>query len=270
MDFRLQMQILRKFDALNGKVLEKTKGFLIHAPEDEYVDEQHTLHSVQRGLYKPRGEQFLLSYRATEKEDNYGEQIIWQDKDRGVWEKILLQPPTKENDANKKKDIEAARYNLRRQLPLGIIERMPNGKNRILGLGMIVEEVGREGERGHHFIIYPHQLDEIIGTTSSSPLREQIKTLTPRYETCLLCDVPYQHLQPYYLKSWEDSTPEERLDPNNQIHLCPTHGYLYEKGLIQIQSNGTLFVKNDPYVYSQMKETFDESILMEKQKEYLT
>ncbi|MFJ7981396.1 hypothetical protein ACIQ1D_14035 [Lysinibacillus xylanilyticus] len=44
-------------------------------PADQLVKQEHLLHYLIRGFYKPAGMQFFISYQATESAENYDQQI---------------------------------------------------------------------------------------------------------------------------------------------------------------------------------------------------
>lgn len=71
-------------------------------PPDPHVPEAHILHNLVRGLYKPAGKSYILSYQATESSKNYGKQIIWSDESETEFLRIEMAPPDKENDSCKK------------------------------------------------------------------------------------------------------------------------------------------------------------------------
>ena len=137
--------ILRKFEALKGQTLVgklpiKGANKEQRVPADQFVEEDHLLHDLIRGFYKPAGMPYLISYQATESDGNYGQQIIWKEKASYKFETIEMKPPSSPKDSRKKSDIAAARYNLENQIPLGILHKVEKGVNVILGLGIIVEE----------------------------------------------------------------------------------------------------------------------------------
>lgn len=45
-----------------------------------------------------------------------------------------------------------------------------------------------------------------------------------------------------HIKSWKDSSNDEKLDRNNGILLCVHHDALFDKHLISFEDNGTLIV----------------------------
>ncbi|MGX7244334.1 very short patch repair endonuclease [Enterococcus quebecensis] len=144
MDEETHRQILLKFQALQGQVIygkKQIKGIdEKRVLPDKYVDANHIMHDLIRGFYKPKGRDYMLSYQATEKDENYGPQINWLDEEKGIFDSIDMRPPNSEKDNRKKSDIEAARFNLYHEIPIGILHWKKKGVNQILGLGMIVSE----------------------------------------------------------------------------------------------------------------------------------
>lgn len=142
---KVHTQVLNKFQALHGQVLvgrDPIKGSQ-SSPKvkpDRYVSEEHILHDLVRGFYKPGGKKYLLSYLATESDSNYGKQIDWNEKETYSFNSIIMHPPSAEKDVRKKSDIEAARNNMKFGIPIGILYRVKDRHNAILGLGQIVEE----------------------------------------------------------------------------------------------------------------------------------
>lgn len=146
-----------KFQYLKGEILigkERIKGMAKGETllADEYVKAPHILHDLIRGFYKPKGKPYLLSYQATELKENYGNQIQWE-ADGENFSQINMLPPNKEKDNRKKSDIAAARYNMEKEIPIGILHRQGKGINKVLGLGIITEE----NEIGI-FIVKPYHL----------------------------------------------------------------------------------------------------------------
>ncbi|WP_206911687.1 hypothetical protein IGL98_002385 [Enterococcus sp. DIV0840] len=144
MDEETHRQILFKFQALKGQVIygkEQIKGVdKQRVLPDKYVATNHIMHDLIRGFYKPKGKNFMLSYQATEKDENYGHQINGLNEDKGTFESINMRPQSSKKDNRKKSDVEAARFNLKYKIPIGILHRIKKGVNQILGLGMIVSE----------------------------------------------------------------------------------------------------------------------------------
>lgn len=257
--------ILKKFKALKGQKLlgkESKKGRTNdRLPPDEFVNEKHMLHSLFRGFYKPEKMPFILSCRVTEMVENYGEQIIWIDKERLVYQRIELQPPSRTKDAGKNKDTEAARYNLQNQIPFGILYKIGVGDDIVLGLGMIKEE-----RSDGVFIIEPYETasdykhssvppilkdeDDLFITEVVTELKRRKgqdkfrKLLLCKYKSCALCGVEAGHTRASHIKPWASSTDHERLDVHNGLLLCPNHDHLFDKGLITFEETGNILISS--------------------------
>lgn len=262
--------ILRKFEDLKGEILVgKTpiKGVSKEqrVPADQFVEEDHILHDLIRGFYKPAGMSFLISYQATESDENYGQQIIWKDKASFEFETIEMRPPSSPKDNRKKSDISAARYNYENQIPIGILHKVKKGVNAMLGLGMIV----KENEQGI-FIVKPYsfntvnptpavpksinqllidyELDEVLVTEVLKEVKQRKgqakfrKLLLTKYKTCALCGVEADHTRASHIKPWASSTDHERLDIHNGILLCPNHDHLFDKGLMTFEDTGNILI----------------------------
>ncbi|MED2844423.1 HNH endonuclease [Bacillus toyonensis] len=258
--------VLKKFEALQGKLLigkVQVKGANSNEklPPDELVPEAHILHDLIRGFYKPAGKPYLLSYQATESEENYGKQIVWEEKGHSFF-KIEMHPPNGEKDNRKKSDIEAARYNLINQIPIGILYKVKKGQNRVLGLGEIVSE-----RADGVFIIEPYQLDqqdkvdiEALGKIlkdeeiNTDILLQVIqrrgqgkfkKKLLSNSQECEICGINETSLLiASHIKPWKDSSNFERMDQNNGILLCPNHDKLFDKGYITFSDQGKLLISS--------------------------
>lgn len=60
---------------------------------------------------------------------------------------------------------------------------------------------------------------------------------------CALCEIQTeQMLIGSHIKSWKDSSNDEKLDRNNGILLCVHHDALFDKHLISFEDNGALIV----------------------------
>ena len=262
-------EILKKFHHLKGSVLigkesVKGKGEEQRVPADEYVSTEHMLHDLIRGFYKPKGAPFLLSYQATESEENYGRQIIWKNKSLLEFERIEMVPPSGEKDNRKKSDIAAARYNLEKQIPIGILHKVKKGVNVILGLGLIVRE-----DTNGKFIVIPYYLEgtkteyqRTLGVDINSEKQQRNITevvreikqrigqtkfkqdLLTRYTTCALCDIPSKYTIASHIKPWSVCTNNERLNVNNGLLLCPNHDYLFDKGFISFNKKGEIILSD--------------------------
>lgn len=81
LDDPVHLGILKKFEYLKGTFfhgqteIKRKRGSIVFLLPDEYVPVEHILHDLIRGFYKPKGKPYMLSYRATESDKNYGKQI---------------------------------------------------------------------------------------------------------------------------------------------------------------------------------------------------
>jgi putative restriction endonuclease len=256
--------VLRKFEALKGKLIigkDQIKGINSDRklPPDEFVPEAHILHDLIRGFYKPAGKPYLLSYQATESEENYGKQIVW-DEEGISFSKIGMHPPSGEKDNRKKSDIEAARYNLINQIPIGILYKVKKGQNSVLGLGKIVSE-----RADGVFIVEPYTFDqqgkveiEAIGKflqdeeINTDILLQVIqrrgqdkfkKKLLLNSQECAICGINEPLLLiASHIKPWKDSSNLERMDQKNGILLCPNHDKLFDKGYTTFSDQGEILI----------------------------
>jgi putative restriction endonuclease len=245
--------ILKKFQCLKGRVLQGKKEIKganseERIPADELVPEQHILHDLIRGFYKPKGKNYLLSYQATESKENYGKQIKWMNDEELDFEVIEMRPPSGEKDNRKKSDIRAARYNLEHRIPIGILHKVSKGKNKILGLG-IIEEERTDGV----FIVKPYftysasnynsTINEDFSTEYQTKITQRIgqdkfrKALLEKYSCkCQLCDIGQSELLvASHIKPWDIASDIERLDVNNGLLLCANHDKLFDRGLISFE-----------------------------------
>lgn len=231
-DFITHTQILYKFQALKGQTL-RGQDAVKNLPPDEYVSKNHLLHSLFRGVYKPASKNYILSYRATEDDENYGKQITWDHRPSGSFKKILMAPPSRELDANAKRDIDALRYNMKHQIPIGLLLRMGKRQNEpvsylVMGLGLIKAE-----DRNGFFEIHPTKL--VNHNNFNHTLDQQPESL---YQNCLFCDAPEEHLTATYIKPWDVCSVAERLDLDNQIHLCNRHKSAFTRGELTLYTKG--------------------------------
>lgn len=71
-------------------------------PADQFVEEYHILHDLIRGFYKPAGIPLLISYQATESDENYGQQIIGKEKSIYAFKTIEMRHQVVQRIAGKK------------------------------------------------------------------------------------------------------------------------------------------------------------------------
>ncbi len=217
------------------------------------------LHDLIRGLYKPAGKPYLLSYQATESEENYGKQIIWKREDENEFIRIEMAPPSSPKDNRKKSDIKADRYNLDHNIPIGILCEINKGQNIILGIGMITAE-----RADGVFIIKPFSFKQLkkakitiiesivdIEDLNTSAVREVIqregkdkfkKVLLSKSDKCALCRIVDPYLVASHIKPWSRCNDSERLDVNNGLLLCPNHDLLFDRGYISFKKDGSILL----------------------------
>ncbi len=286
--------ILMKFNYLKGELfygqkdIKGVKGSGRRLPPDEFVQEEHMLHDLIRGFYKPKGEKYMLSYQATEVNENYGRQIEWINEEEGRYAEINMSPPRGERDNRAKSDIQAARYNMENKIPIGILHKLEKGINRCLGLGVIERETN-EGV----FIVKPIFLpkENILSFEyEESPILENTdidlivkgrigqsqfkRDLIRTRKCCQICELDKNELLiGSHIKPWRKSNSTERLDRLNGLLLCPNHDFLFDKGYISFTDSGNILISNlledDDLV--KLNITFDDSISVYKgQETYLS
>ena len=71
------------------------------------------------------------------------------------------------------------------------------------------------------------------------------RLLLQRGSKCALCKVTDERLLiASHIKSWSESSNEERLDPNNGLLLCPNHDALFDKYLISFKQDGDILISD--------------------------
>lgn len=255
------LDVLDKFNSLKGQILyglESIKGKKgSKLQPDKYVDREHILHDLIRGFYKPGGKKYILSYLATESNDNYGRQIYWRDE--GKFEYIKMLPPSGEKDNRKKSDIEAARNNLKYGFPIGILHKLDKGVYRVLGLGKITEETEDgifmvkpyiqytidENDGTYDTINEPNNTDVLVETKQRIGQAQLRSKLINKYKCCQVCGLDIVDLLiASHIKPWKDSNDKERLDINNGLLLCPNHDKLFDKGFISFDDDGKIIISD--------------------------
>ena len=97
--------------------------------------------------------------------------------------------------------------------------------------------------------------------------------LLQRYDSCCMCGVKNStFLVASHIKPWSESAPEEKLDVNNGLLMCPNHDWLFDKGWISFDNEGKILISNQleevdkvfMNIYDNMKIN-----LTEKNKKYL-
>lgn len=69
------------------------------------------------------------------------------------------------------------------------------------------------------------------------------EALFKRENKCKICGLAHKELLiASHIKSWSESTPEEKLNPFNGFLLCPNHDSLFDKHLITFKDNGQIII----------------------------
>lgn len=248
-------EILNKFELLKGTLLIG-KNTITNLPPDDHVSEMHHLHSLQRGMYRPASQPYLLSIKVTDEEVNYGQQIEWLDNTKEQFIRINLAPPQKEKDVHKETDIAAARYNMANQIPLGIIYKVQKGEYKCLGLGLITEE-----DDNGIFKVTPFNENAVTNTITSDDTISALEVteaisivkrrvgqdkfrekLLKRNDSCQICGISAKHTIASHIKPWAVAENTERLDLDNGFLLCPNHDRLFDKGYITFDNKGHIMI----------------------------
>ena len=98
----------------------------------------------------------------------------------------------------------------------------------------------------------PYEANESDGTDILFELKVRIgqsklrnKTLLNYRNTCALCKIGIRNLLvTSHIKSWSDSTKDERIDAANAILLCRLHDGLFDKGHISLTDNYEILYKD--------------------------
>lgn len=100
----------------------------------------------------------------------------------------------------------------------------------------IIESVSKKGLTGEE--------KEVItkARINQSKFREM---LLKKYGKCCLCSVRNPDLLvASHIKPWSVSTPQERVDINNGLLLCPNHDRLFDKGFITFTDEGMIIISD--------------------------
>ncbi|MCJ1907738.1 HNH endonuclease [Planococcus ruber] len=261
----LHLGLLKKFQYFKGTLIVGKIGIkgvnnVEKLPADEFVDSPHILHDLIRGFYKPALKPYLLSYQATESDNNYGKQIIWDD-DGESFLKINMHPPRGERDNRKISDVAAARYNLKNDIPFGILHKIAKGQNMILGLGKIVEEredgvfVVEPFEYQVDFSVVTKQIEKRIEENFNTDLLKEVvlrrgqrmfkNKLLQQSQKCAMCNMKdTRFLIASHIKPWRLCSNKERMDTNNGFLLCPNHDKVFDNGYISFTSEGKILISS--------------------------
>ena len=256
---RKHIQLLYKFAALQGSVIKGEKPIRGEkgsngCKPDIFVDGNHRLHGLVRGIYVPKHDKFALSILLTEKDTNYGKELAYFSS--GNW-RVSYKPP---RDKLAVRDVQALRRCFDSEVPIGVLRNIKKGVNEVLGLGEIIDV------RHSIFSIVPFQpretvvaeLDKLV----SQHIKQQIRRKdysAPDIETtviartgqkwfrqkllqiyggrCAFCGFNVEdfliaaHVVPYI----EDR--DNRLNPQNGILLCRLCDLAFEKGYLRLQED---------------------------------
>ena len=95
-----------------------------------------------------------------------------------------------------------------------------------------------------------------------------------RYECkCCMCGVSGKDmLIASHIKPWCDSDMKERVDVNNGLLLCPNHDWLFDKGLITFNDDGSIMISSNLNEINRMFMNVNDKQFLEmpdKTKEYM-
>lgn len=98
--------------------------------------------------------------------------------------------------------------------------------------------------------------------------------LLKKYGKCCLCGVSNPTLlRASHIKPWCVSEPDEKLDENNGLLLCPNHDLLFDSGLISFEDSGIIMISDKLSKYDQMLMNIQDNMriksVSEKQHRYL-
>ncbi|MCR5633669.1 MAG: HNH endonuclease, partial [Eubacterium sp.] len=69
------------------------------------------------------------------------------------------------------------------------------------------------------------------------------RQLLSRYNKCCLCNVSSpEFLIASHIKPWSECEPDEKLDPDNGLLLCPNHDKLFDSGYISFEDSGDIMI----------------------------
>ena len=98
--------------------------------------------------------------------------------------------------------------------------------------------------------------------------------LLKKYGKCCLCGVSNPTLlRAGHIKPWCVSEPDEKLDENNGLLLCPNHDLLFDSGLISFEDTGAIMISDELKSIDRILMNIHEDMkikgISEKQSEYL-
>jgi hypothetical protein len=97
--------------------------------------------------------------------------------------------------------------------------------------------------------------------------------LLKRYNRCCLCGVDNPELLvASHIKPWSESEPEEKLDVDNGLLMCPNHDHLFDKGWITFDDDGHIQISEQLNKENQIFTNVSQDMkieLTENNKKYL-
>ena len=73
--------------------------------------------------------------------------------------------------------------------------------------------------------------------------------LLQRYSKCCLCGVSNPNLLiASHIKSWSESEPNEKLDIDNGLLMCPNHDRLFLIRVANFDENGYVIIADEAYL----------------------
>ncbi len=89
----------------------------------------------------------------------------------------------------------------------------------------------------------------LVGTDKVAVVKARVNQgvfrdrLIRKYHKCCLCGTDEESLLvASHIKPWVDSSPEERVDVNNGLLLCPNHDKLFDRGYISFDDDGRIII----------------------------
>ncbi len=99
------------------------------------------------------------------------------------------------------------------------------------------------------------------------------KLLLKRYGKCCLCGIKIPELLiASHIKPWAVSKPNEKLDPDNGLLLCPNHDKLFDQGLITFDDKGSIIISDQLDDHDQVLSNIMKGMsipITERNKQYL-
>ncbi len=103
---------------------------------------------------------------------------------------------------------------------------------------LISEEQRIENEFQSSNLVGSDKIALVKARVNQGVFRER---LVRQYGKCCLCGVDEESLLiASHIKPWVESSPEERVDENNGLLLCPNHDRLFDRGFITFNDDGTI------------------------------